>query len=198
MMMEFGTMRSGLIALALTIGLAGCGGQERAEEGNAASAGSADGNAAQAAPTSAVATLQSAQGAAAGTATASAAEGGIRLALNIEGLPPGPHGVHVHLTGRCDAPDFTSAGGHWNPADAQHGLEAPPGQHAGDMPNLIVTADGRATLEYTLQGGSFEGLLDADGSAMVIHAAADDQRTDPSGNSGDRIACGIFKAADEG
>jgi Cu-Zn family superoxide dismutase len=194
MAMEFGTMRSGLIALALTVGLAGCGSRDRGEEGNAASNASVAGNLAEAGPISAAATLQTPEGAAVGTARASAAEGGIRLALSVEGLPPGPHGVHVHLTGKCDAPAFASAGGHWNPTDAQHGLEAPPGHHAGDMPNLIVGADGRGTLEYTLQGGSFEGLVEGDGSAMVIHAAADDQRTDPSGNSGDRIACGVFKA----
>lgn len=97
------------------------------------------------------------------------------------------------MTGKCDAPKFESAGGHWNPTGAKHGLEDPAGQHAGDMPNLVVGEDGRGTLSYELQGATFEGLLDSDGSAMVIHASVDDQKTDPSGNSGDRIACGIFE-----
>jgi Cu-Zn family superoxide dismutase len=142
----------------------------------------------------AAADLKTAQGAAAGKATAATINAGVMLTLQVEGLPPGQHGVHVHMTGKCDAPKFESAGGHWNPADAQHGLEAPAGQHAGDMPNLVVEEDGRGTLAYELKGATLAGLLDEDGSAMVVHASADDQRTDPSGNSGDRIACGIFKA----
>ena len=142
----------------------------------------------------AAADLKTAQGAAAGKATAATINAGVMLTLQVEGLPPGQHGVHVHMTGKCDAPKFESAGGHWNPADAQHGLEAPAGQHAGDMPNLVVEEDGRGTLAYELKGATLAGLLDEDGAAMVVHASADDQRTDPSGNSGDRIACGIFKA----
>jgi superoxide dismutase, Cu-Zn family len=189
-------MRLTLAACAFAISLSGCGGQEAASDRDIA-AGNATGSAseagAQAAVQSAVAMLRTAEGAAAGTAAASAADGGIRLALSVEGLPRGAHGAHVHMTGRCDAPTFESAGGHWNPTEAQHGLEAPPGQHVGDMPNLTVGADGRGSLEYTLRGG-FDGLLDGDGSAMMIHADADDQRTDPSGNSGGRIACGVFTA----
>lgn len=190
-------MRSSFIAAALTLGLAGCGspgaqnqGEATPTAGNEAGAGMNEtGGTSQ----RAMATLQTAQGAAAGSVTASAADGGVRVALNVEGLPPGEHGAHVHTTGRCDAPAFESAGGHWNPTNAQHGLEDPDGQHAGDMPNLTVGPDGRGTLEYALLGGSFEGLLDGDGSALVIHASADDQRTDPSGDSGDRIACGVFQ-----
>ena len=142
---------------------------------------------------SAAAILRTAAGASAGQATATMIDGRVKLALQVEGLPPGEHGVHVHMTGKCDAPKFESAGGHWNPTAAKHGLEDPAGQHAGDMPNLVVGEDGRGTLSYELQGATFEGLLDSDGSAMVIHASVDDQKTDPSGNSGDRIACGIFE-----
>lgn len=142
----------------------------------------------------AAADLKTADGAAAGKATAATINGRITLTLQVQGLPPGQHGAHVHMTGKCDAPKFESAGGHWNPADAQHGLDAPAGQHAGDMPNLVVDDNGRGTLEYELKGATFAGLMDDDGSAMVVHASADDQKTDPSGNSGDRIACGIFKA----
>ncbi|MBK6414132.1 superoxide dismutase family protein [Sphingopyxis sp.] len=143
----------------------------------------------------AAADLKTASGAAAGKATAAIINGRVMLILQVEGLPPGQHGVHVHMIGKCDAPKFESAGGHWNPADVQHGLDAPGGQHAGDMPNLVVQDNGRATLAYELKGASFAGLMDEDGSAMVVHASADDQKTDPSGNSGDRIACGIFKAS---
>jgi len=142
----------------------------------------------------AVAEIKTASGAAGGKATAAITNGSVILVLQVEGLPPGHHGVHVHMIGKCDAPKFESAGGHWNPADVQHGLEAPGGQHAGDMPNLVVQEDGRGTLAYELKGSTFAGLMDEDGSAMVVHASADDQKTDPSGNSGDRIACGIFKA----
>lgn len=142
---------------------------------------------------SAAAILRTAGGEPAGQATATMVDGRVKLALQVEGLPPGQHGVHVHMTGKCDAPKFESAGGHWNPTDAKHGLEDPAGQHAGDMPNLVVGEDGRGTLSYELQGATFEGLLDSDGSAMVIHASVDDQKTDPSGNSGGRIACGIFE-----
>ena len=142
----------------------------------------------------AAADLKTADGAAAGKATAATINGRVMLTLQVQGLPPGQHGAHVHMTGKCDAPKFESAGGHWNPADAQHGLDAPAGQHAGDMPNLVVDDNGRGTLEYELKGATFAGLMDDDGSAMVVHASADDQKTDPSGNIGDRIACGLFKA----
>ena len=93
-----------------------------------------------------------------------------------------------------EPPKFASAGGHWNPAARQHGLDNPQGHHAGDMPNLTVAADGTGKLQYTLAGATLAGLLDADDSAFVVHAMRDDQKTDPSGMSGDRIACGVFKA----
>lgn len=146
------------------------------------------------APTQAVAMLMTADGIEVGRATAMPDGDSVAIALDVEGMMPGEHGVHVHETGSCVGPDFASAGGHWNPAGAAHGLEDPEGQHAGDMPNLTVAEDGTGTLGYTLVGASFDGLMDADGSAFVIHADRDDQVTDPSGNSGDRIACGIFAA----
>lgn len=143
----------------------------------------------------AVAMLQTGDGAAAGTATANAVGDVVMITLAVTGLPPGEHGVHVHMIGSCEPPSFESAGGHWNPAGRRHGLEAPEGQHAGDMPNLTVAADGTGQLEYQLVGATFAGLMDADGSAFVVHADPDDQMTDPSGNSGDRIACGVFAAS---
>lgn len=188
-------------AAAMTIVLTGCQASETTTEAD-------DGNMAlpandimpgeirnEAAPMRAVATLQTAEGVPAGTASATAGDTGIVISITARGLPPGQHGAHIHMTGQCEPPSFESAGNHWNPGDAQHGLENPQGPHAGDMPNLVVNEDGLGTLEYTLQGGSFEDLLDADGSAMVIHASADDQMTEPSGNSGARIACGVFEAS---
>jgi Cu-Zn family superoxide dismutase len=143
----------------------------------------------------ATAAVRLANGTSAGTATAREVNGALQISLNLEGLPVGTRGVHVHMTGRCDAPEFTTAGAHWNPASMQHGLENPQGQHAGDMPNLEVGPDGRGSLEYTLKGATMNGLLDTDGSALVVHAGPDDQKTDPSGDSGSRIACGIFQAS---
>ena len=141
----------------------------------------------------ATAMLRTSEGEDVGTATIRAEGDALMISVNAQGLSAGDHGAHVHMTGSCEAPDFTSAGGHWNPEEQQHGLEDPAGQHAGDMPNLTIAEDGTGALEYTLQGGTFDGLFDADGSAFVIHAGADDQVTDPSGNSGARVACGVFE-----
>lgn len=141
---------------------------------------------------SAVASLQTPGGAGVGRAVASTENGGIRIMIDARGLPAGQHGVHVHTTGRCDAPDFASAGPHWNPASMKHGTQNPAGPHAGDLPNLTVSADGVGTLSMMLPAGSLDAMLDADGAAFVVHATADDLMTDPSGNSGGRIACGVF------
>ncbi len=142
----------------------------------------------------ALAPLTSSTGIAVGRATAREATGGLRITLDVTGLTPGTHGAHVHATGRCDAPDFMTAGGHWNPTGTKHGSLNPAGPHEGDLPNLVIGADGRGTLGITIPGATLDGLLDADGSAIVIHSAIDDLMTDPSGNSGARIACGVFAA----
>jgi Cu-Zn family superoxide dismutase len=142
----------------------------------------------------ATAMLQNANGVAVGRATATEVAGGMRFTLDAMALPPGTHGTHIHMTGRCDAPDFTTAGGHWNPTGAKHGSMNPQGPHEGDLPNLIVGTDGRGTIGITIPGATMAGLLDADGAAFVVHAGADDLMTDPSGNSGGRIACGVFQA----
>jgi len=142
----------------------------------------------------ATATLRTATGADAGRATAREVGGGVRFTVDARGLPPGTHGLHVHAVGRCDPPGFESAGGHWNPTGAKHGVDNPQGPHQGDLPNLIVGNDGRGTGALTVPGATLAGVLDADGSTMMVHAAADDLRTDPSGNSGARIACGVFQA----
>ncbi|HEX8485578.1 superoxide dismutase family protein [Sphingomonas sp.] len=142
----------------------------------------------------AAAALRTADGADAGRATATEVAGGIRFTADVMALPAGTHGIHVHTTGACDAPAFTSAGPHWNPAAAKHGTMNPQGPHVGDLPNLILGTDGRGTVAVTIPGATMDGLLDADGAAMVVHAGADDLMTDPSGNSGGRIACGVFAA----
>ncbi len=147
-----------------------------------------------AAAESATATLTKADGSAAGSAVATTTADGLAVTVSVTGITPGEHGVHVHMTGKCDAPGFTTAGGHWNPASTQHGLDNPQGAHAGDMPNLTVADDGSGTLTFTLRSGTMAQLLDADGSAFVVHAGKDDQKTDPSGDSGDRVACGVFAA----
>lgn len=134
-------------------------------------------------------------GAKIGTAIAEEFDGNIRVIVEAGELPPGPHGTHVHTVGTCTPPDFTSAGGHWNPAGTQHGKENPAGPHAGDMPNLDIGSEGRGRVIFTLPGGTFPQFLDQDGAAIVIHSGPDDYKTDPSGNSGARIACGVFHAA---
>jgi Cu-Zn family superoxide dismutase len=116
--------------------------------------------------------------------------------IEAAGLRPGTYGAHVHAVGRCDPPDFASAGPHWNPTGQQHGSQNPQGAHKGDLPNLMVGADGRGSVELVIPGVSLRGsrapMLDADGAALVVHERADDYRTDPTGNSGGRIACGVF------
>jgi Cu-Zn family superoxide dismutase len=129
------------------------------------------------------------------------ATGVVHVNGHVQGLSSGLHGIHIHAVGACDGstnPPFTSAGGHFNPLSRQHGLENPNGAHAGDLPNLTVNAAGFGHLNAktdraTLSGG-IVGLFDANGSAFVIHANADDQVTDPTGNSGSRIACGVITA----
>lgn len=143
----------------------------------------------------AVAPLLTSAGVDAGRATATEAAGGVRFTVDVKGLAPGPHGVHVHTIGRCDAPGFESAGGHWNPTGMKHGSMNPQGPHEGDMPNLIVDSAGRGTVAATIPGATMANLLDADGAAFVVHAGPDDLTTDPSGNSGGRIACGVFQAS---
>ena len=111
------------------------------------------------------------------------------------GLSPGAHGVHLHTTGSCTAPDFASAGAHLNPGGHQHGTSNPAGPHLGDLPNITVGSAGTGTVSATLSGTREDvlaRLFDADGTAVVVHANADDYRTDPSGNSGGRIACGVL------
>ena len=126
--------------------------------------------------------------------------GGVTFRIEATGLPHGIHGIHVHAVGRCDPPDFASAGPHWNPAARKHGLNNPAGPHGGDLRNVEVATNGVLSTTVTLPNATLFGsqdatgtLLDADGAALVIHAQADDYMTDPSGNSGARIACAVIR-----
>jgi Cu-Zn family superoxide dismutase len=120
---------------------------------------------------------------------------GVLLSLDLSGLPQGVHAFHIHTVGKCEPPTFMSAGDHFNPDETKHGLMNGEGPHAGDMPNLHIPESGKLTIEVlnpmvTLDAES--ALLDEDGSALVVHAGPDDYRTDPAGNAGDRIACGVI------
>lgn len=121
---------------------------------------------------------------------------GVTVRVDVNSMPAGTYGVHVHSVGRCDPPGFESAGPHWNPTNRQHGRLNPQGHHFGDLPNLMVDTGRRGSVEFAIPGailrGSANALLDGDGASVVIHANADDERTDPSGNSGARIACGVL------
>lgn len=140
--------------------------------------------------------MMDSDGNAIGTAELSEEDAGVMVALEVEGLEEGMHGIHFHETGMCEAPDFESAGGHFNPTGAMHGMDNPDGPHAGDLPNIEVSDDGTASQEFTAENvtlaiGEENSLLKEGGTALVIHAGEDDQMTDPSGDSGDRIACGV-------
>ena len=145
------------------------------------------------------AVLKNAQGQRIGTASFTSTEGGVNVKLEVANLPPGKHGMHIHAAGKCEAPEFKTAGGHFNPAARKHGLRNPEGAHAGDMANLIVGEDGKGSATVTAKGATLtEGqgsLFGPDGTSIVIHEGPDDERTDPAGNSGARIACGVIERA---
>jgi superoxide dismutase, Cu-Zn family len=117
--------------------------------------------------------------------------GVLGVQVKVHDLSPGEHAIHFHQNPKCEAPDFKSAGGHFNPTNKKHGFDNPEGHHAGDMKNFTVGADGTASLRFEDHDVTLDQLLNG-GAAIVIHAKADDYKTDPSGNSGDRIACGVI------
>jgi Cu-Zn family superoxide dismutase len=134
-------------------------------------------------------TLRNAGGEPVGVATLTDAAGALQLGVSVGGLSPGPHGIHLHAEGSCTPPDFTSAGPHFNPTGRQHGRLNPAGPHVGDLPNLIVGPDSSADTTFVVA----PALRAADRAALVVHAGADDERTDPSGNSGARLACAVLR-----
>ena len=123
---------------------------------------------------------------------------GVTLKVTAAGLPAGTHGVHLHEKGMCEGPKFESAGAHWNPATKQHGRDNPMGAHLGDLANMEAADGAEASSTYLVagvtRGGATNALADADGTSLVVHTKADDYKTDPSGNSGDRIACAVLAA----
>ena len=151
-----------------------------------------------AAPKSAHADIVNAQGATIGHADFSEVSDGVQISVTVSQLPPGEHGIHIHNVGKCEGPAFTTAGGHFNPTGAHHGAHnaQDPHPHIGDLPNLVISANGTGQLTFTAAGATIaEGtnsLFHDGGTALVIHAKADDLTNDPSGNSGDRIACGVI------
>jgi Cu-Zn family superoxide dismutase len=144
-------------------------------------------------------TFRNAAGQRIGVATLTDTTGAVKLGVSVAELSPGPHGLHFHAMGSCTPPDFKSASAHFDPDGRKHGRLNPEGPHLGDLPNLLVGADGSADTTFViareLAGGGPRSLFQPGGSALVIHAGADDERTDPSGNSGERVACAVIQAS---
>lgn len=141
--------------------------------------------------------LKNAEGADVGRVDFMQVSDGVLMKIALKGLPPGDHAFHVHTAAKCEPP-FMSAGGHFNPDNKKHGMMAADGHHAGDMPNLVVPASGELKLEVvntaiTLEKGKPNSVFKPDGTALIIHAVPDDYKTDPTGNAGGRIACGIIE-----
>lgn len=200
-------MRSHIAAplLASTAVLVACGDASRRDAGRdtaqpgAASLPPATGGDSPAADTAAgkvTVRMYDAAGRDLGTLTLSEAGPTITVAGRLSGLPPGEHAIHLHTAGRCDRPKFEAAGNHWNPTNSQHGTDNPKGPHLGDLPNFTVGQNRSGAIDATTPGGTLRGenaLLDSDGAAVVVHAKPDDYKSQPSGNSGDRIACGVVR-----
>jgi superoxide dismutase, Cu-Zn family len=190
------TWQQALAVVATALAAAACGTDDTRMDDRTPAPAPDEGTAIDATAGAIMIDLIGSEGQPVGTARLREDREGVAITIEARGLPPGRKGFHIHETGRCDPPGFQSAGGHFAPQDRQHGLDNPAGPHAGDMENLEVGADGSVTTtvvnpRVTLRRGAANSLLDGDGTALVIHAEEDDQRTDPTGDSGDRIACGV-------
>ncbi|MEK3797149.1 superoxide dismutase family protein [Peribacillus sp. FSL H8-0477] len=187
------------VSLGIMLTLAGCGSSEDTEDNKVVE----DSEETSSQPTtekeSAVekitVDLNNAEGDEVGKVNLEETDGGVRILLDAANLPKGTHAIHIHETGACEKPDFESAGGHFNPTNASHGTEHEKGAHAGDLPNIEVADDGTIKEELLAKGVTLKmdqenTLFDSDGSALVIHEKADDYKSQPSGDAGDRIACG--------
>lgn len=189
-------MKAAAIAAALAVVLGACA--TTAQNGRVPGSPSADTYLEAPFAVRAQAALADTKGGPIGLVTLTEVRQGVRVDLRMSGLTPGKHGVHFHAVGKCDPPDFTTAGGHFNPDGHQHGVLNPNGPHAGDLPNIVIGADGHGTLVaitpgVNLEPGSASSLLSGGGVSIVVHQDPDDEKTDPSGNSGTRVACGIVK-----
>lgn len=188
-------IRTAILLSAAALSLTACN-RAQAPENFADNSGIDHGDANAAAGTAAAEAvpLRMADGKQVGTVAMRGDPHGVTLTVNATAIPAGTYGMHVHEFGKCEGPKFESAGAHWNPAGKQHGKDNPAGAHMGDLDNLVVGANGRGGATISLTGTSLNAgtLLDADGAAVVVHAKPDDYKTDPSGNSGDRIACAVL------
>ena len=197
-------MRTVMFSVAALAALAGCSTDDtvdvEASDPMAADTAVAAASPAQEPARTARAVLRNAAGAEVGTAMLMQDGDGVRIEYRLTSLEPGERAFHLHESGSCEAPTFESAGGHFNPTGRSHGLEHPQGPHAGDMPNLEVgddgTVEGSVTNDrVTLLANQPNSVFDSDGTALVIHAGADDQQSQPSGDAGDRVACGVIEPA---
>ena len=178
------------LSVSLVLALAACGSGAGNDQAESANLDTTPANVPTIAPREAA--LNNGSGQPVGRVVLSEDPTGTTVKVEVTKLKAGEHGLHLHETGMCTGPDFKSAGGHLNPTGKEHGRDNPKGSHLGDLANLSVGADGTASTQFLLGGTTIAQLTDADGVALVVHADPDDYKTDPSGNSGDRIACAAF------